>query len=91
MSATTQTSLLDYPCDYVFKAFGAVEPEGSFLQSVLSVVRNIIPVPLDAVKSRVSSGGNYLCVSIVVRLENEEQRSRIYVALQGVDGLKFLL
>lgn len=84
-------SLMQFPCDYVFKAVGSEEIDGGFLRAVHGVVSDIVPVPLDALKCRSSSQGNYLAVSILVRLHNMQQVHDIYAALRGVPGLRFLL
>jgi putative lipoic acid-binding regulatory protein len=83
--------LLTFPCDHVFKAFGADDGTGRFLQRVKASVCEVVPVSGDAIKARRSSQGAYLCVSVIVRLSNFEQLSRIYAALRGVEGLKYLL
>lgn len=83
--------LLEFPCDYLFKAFGPNDPEGSFQNVVRTVVSEVIPVPLDAVKVRPSGGGTYLCVTVVVRLQNFAQLEAIYAALRRIEGLKYLL
>ncbi|BCA79527.1 DUF493 domain-containing protein [Desulfuromonas sp. AOP6] len=84
-------SLIQFPCDYVFKAIGSEGADGSFLRAVHRAVSDIVPVPLDALKCRPSSRGSYLAVSVLVRLHNMQQVHDIYAALRGVEGLKFLL
>jgi len=83
--------LLEFPCDYLFKAFGANEPDGSFQQTVRAAVEAVTPVPLDAVKLNRSAGGNYLCVTVLVRLHNFQQLEAIYASLRLVEGLRYLL
>lgn len=81
--------LVEFPCDYLFKAFG---PDGeAFHEAVRAAVSTVIPVSLDAVRVRSSSRSSYVCVSIVVQLHNAEQLRAIYKALQGVEGLRYLL
>jgi len=87
----TPEELLDFPCDYLFKAFGSNDPDGFFAQAVRSAVGTVVPVPVDAVKLSRSANGTYLCVSVLVRLHNYGQLSAIYTALRQVDGLKYLL
>jgi uncharacterized protein len=83
--------LLQFPCDHVFKAFGSNDEDGRFQAAVLDAVNRVQPVPLDATRSRTSAQGGYLCVSVVVRLENADQLRANYQALRTVDGLKYLL
>ena len=84
-------SLLEFPCDYIFKAVGSDTVKGLFSSSVHSAVSSVVPVPLDSIKCRSSSQGNYLAVSVLVRLYNMDQVKSIYAALREVEGLKFLL
>lgn len=81
--------LIEFPCDYVFKAFGPNEDR--FTDDVREAVSTLIPVPLDAIRTRTSREGTYLCVSILVRLHNFEQLKEIYNRLRAVNGLRYLL
>lgn len=83
--------LLEFPCDYPFKAFGANDPDGAFHLAVRVAIGAVTPVSLDAVKLSRSAGGTYLCVTVVVRLRNFQQFEAIYSALRRVEGLKYLL
>lgn len=83
--------LIEFPCDFVFKAFGPAEPEGDFPGRVRRAVDKVLPVALDAMKSRTSSGGKYLCVSVLVRLQSYSQLAAIYGELQKVEGLTYLV
>jgi len=83
--------LFEFPCDHLFKAFGASEPEGAFQQAVKAAVETVTPVSLDAVKLSRSAGGTYVCVTVMVRLHNFQQLEAIYAALRRVEGLKYLL
>lgn len=83
--------LLAFPCDHLFKAFGPNDPEGEFARDVRAAVSDVIPTSLDAIKVRPSSGGIYLCVTVMVRLRNFAQLEAIYAALRRVKGMKYLL
>jgi len=83
--------LLEFPCDYQFKAFGGNEGEGDFAAEVYRAVNDVLPLPLDAMKSRASAQGNYLCVTVLTRVGSLEQIEAVYAALRRLDGLKFLL
>jgi len=87
----TPEELLEFPCDYLFKAFGPNDPEGFFSQAVRSAVATVVPVSEDAVKQSRSANGTYLCVTVLVRLHNYGQLAAIYGALRQVAGLKYLL
>lgn len=81
--------LVDFPCDYIFKAFGPNNE--SFIESVRATVNRTLFVPLDAIKIRPSSKGEYQCVTVVVRLLNVDQLKAIYTDLQQLAELKYLL
>lgn len=81
--------LVEFPCDYLFKAFGP--NNDPFIDSVRSTVSKTVFASLDAIKVRASSKGEYQCVTVVVRLQNIEQLKAIYSDLQQLAGLKYLL
>ena len=83
--------LLDFPCDYEFKAFGQADREQSFLNAVQEAVGRTVPVSRHALRIRHSSGGKYLCVTVLVRLHNSDQLKTIYQSLRQVEDLKYLL
>ncbi len=83
--------LLQFPCDFIFKAFGPNGESGRFTQAVHEAVSRVTPVPLDALKVRPSSKGTYVCVSVLVRLQSFEQLRDIYAELRQVEGLNYLL
>lgn len=87
---STLQDLLLFPCDYPFKVFGSSEGT-DFAANVYRAVNEVLPVPLDAMKSRASSQGHYLCVTVLVRVETLSQIESLYAALRRVEGLKFLL
>ena len=83
--------LLEFPCDYLFKAFGGNDPDGVFQRAVRAAVDAVTPVSMDAVKLSRSAGGTYLCVTVMVRLHNFQQLEAVYNALRRVQGLRYLL
>ena len=83
--------LVDFPCDYQFKAIGPGAEAEDFAGRVRRAVGRTVPVPLDAIRVRPSSGGRYVAVTVVVRLYNFDQLTAIYAALRGLDGIRFLL
>jgi putative lipoic acid-binding regulatory protein len=81
--------LIEFPCDYLFKAFGP--NDDVFPGNVRAAVAAVVPVPLDAVRTRASSGDAYICVTIVARLQNASQLEAVYQALRQVPDLRYLL
>lgn len=83
--------LLEFPCDYQFKAMGPNDEHGDFFRAVHAAVTSVVPVPLDAVKARPSSKGTFQSVTVLVRAHNVDQIKAIYAALHRVPDLKYLL
>lgn len=70
-------SLLEFPCEIDVKVMGRAE-EG-FTELVVELVRRHVPdVSADAVRSRPSSAGNYLAVTVSVRAESRDQMDALY-------------
>ena len=82
--------LLTFPCLYEYKVFGASDDE-RFVGTVLAAVCRVVPITGEAVRKRLSSGGRYQCVSVLVRLENGAQLSNIYINLRALEGVRYLL
>lgn len=88
---TTIDELLKFPCDYVFKVFGDNQRGEQFQLDVLAAVSETIPIGLDSLRQRNSSGGKYICLSVLVMAESRSQLEAIYCSLQQVEGLRYLL
>jgi putative lipoic acid-binding regulatory protein len=84
-------TLIEFPCDYIFKVFGPGTDGENFPAAVQAAVGSVVPVPLDALKIRSSRGGKYLCVSVLVRLHDFSQVEKIYTALRRIPNLCYLL
>ncbi len=83
--------LLTFPCHYEFKAFADVRDDQSFIDAVRLAVSRVVPVGHDLMRTRLSSGGRYQCVTVCVRLENGIQLTDIYANLRDIVGLRYLL
>ena len=81
--------LLEFPCDYEFKAVGAAGDV--FRQGIIDAVQQHVPVALNEVRCRPSGRDNYQAVSILVTLQNYQQLTGIYQTMKKVPGLKILL
>ena len=81
--------LIDFPCDYQFKAIGLAGD--SFSAGIVDAAEKIVPVPAGAVKCSPSSNGRYQSVSLLLPLHNYQQLTEIYAAMRQVAGLKMLL
>ncbi len=81
--------LLEFPCDYQFKAIGAAGER--FRRDVCTVVSRHADAANEAVNWQESRHGNYQSVSLRVTLQSYEQMTLIYAELKTLDGLKMLL
>lgn len=87
-----QDTLHTYPCEYTFKVFGLAELREPLIPQVYAAVSQVVGgIREDRVGQRCSSGGNYFCISVRVKLHNEEQRRRIYTLLQKLEGVRYIL
>lgn len=74
--------LIDYPCDYMFKAMCRVT-EGQNLSDELSqlVANNLNQQAILGVKTASSRTGKFESVSITVRLKNRDQLESVYQSI----------
>ncbi len=89
MTTTDPKDLLEFPCQYQFKAMGLAGD--CFSQAIVAAVDKHVSVPQDAVRCRPSGKGTYQAVSVLVTLYNYEQLTAIYAEMRQVDDLKMLL
>ncbi len=83
--------LIEFPCHFEFKAFGPGGDDSRFDDQVLTAVSTVVMASHQAMRTRLSSGGKYQCVSVLVTLQNRTQLEAVYTALRQIDGLKYLL
>ena len=91
MTIADQSELIEFPCDYLFKAFCANDAVVTFRESIKQAVNNVMPCSDDAVKERQSAKGNYSCVTALVRLENMVQLEAINTEIRKIDSLLFMI
>lgn len=82
---------IEFPTDYMFKAFGPTDSGEQFRLAVKQVINASVSCPDDAIRVRESSGGKYLCVTALTRLTSRDQMHAIYQGLNEIKGLLFLL
>jgi putative lipoic acid-binding regulatory protein len=75
-------SLLEFPCEFPIKVMGHAAADFDAL--VVSLVRIHVPeLGEGAVRTRTSSGGKYLAVTVTVRVTSQDQLDSIYRELSG--------
>ena len=82
---------IEFPSDYMFKAFGRADAGESFRVAVKEAINATVSCPDDAIRIRESSGGKYLCVTALTHLASKEQMIAIYRDLNAIEDLMFLL
>ena len=77
-------TLEQFPCLYTFKIFG--RRSETFVDRVRDILAATLgPLPPDAVSVRESSRGRYVSVTVLVRVEEQEQLERVYADLRADD------
>lgn len=85
-----EDSLLEFPCEFPIKAMGLHAED--FDSLVVSIVRRHVPdLPENAVKSRASSEGKYVSVTVTVRAESRAQLDNIYLDLTACEQVLMTL
>ncbi len=75
-----EETLLEFPCEFSIKVMGVATPE--FDAIVVEIVRQHAPdLGEGAVRTRPSSGGKYLAVTVTINAISKEQLDAIYQAL----------
>ena len=73
-----------FPCDYQIKAMGL--DDGSFHEVVIEIIRrHCNSVRKESLRTRPSSAGKYVSVSIVIEASSREQLDAIYDDLTAHD------
>jgi putative lipoic acid-binding regulatory protein len=81
---------LEYPLDYTFKIIGLACDD--FAEHARRLVERMAgAAPADLVSVRQSAKGKYHSVSVVTRLESEEQRRAVYLALYEDERVVYYL
>lgn len=85
-----EQSLIEYPCHFPIKVMGA-RVEG-FTQAIVHVARQFDPdFDADTVEQRPSRAGNYLGLTLTVRVTSREQLDELYRTLTTHPMVKFVL
>lgn len=83
--------LVAYPCDYEYKVIGLAA--GDFVEFVKGRIEGALAISLrpEQVSVVPSRAGKYASVRVVVRLEREDQRVAVYLALSNQPRIVFYL
>lgn len=100
MSKTTGTpsdpkdgfDLIEYPCDYSFKAMCRVEVEIDSRDKISAIITSLVARErLLAIRSNQSRTGKFESVTATVKLDSREQLERIYDAIAASSSVVMTL
>ena len=91
MTIVEQNELMEYPCDYLFKAFCDKDGAATFRLEIKQAICRVVNCADDAIKERSSAQGNYCCVTALVRLESRLQLEAINTEIRKIDTLMFMI
>ena len=85
-SAKDGFDLIDYPCDYQFKAMGKVASGVDFHKEMRKLAEQVVaPGAVLSITSASSRTGKFESVSMMVTLQNREQLESIYHQISELD------
>lgn len=79
----------DFPGPFMFKVIGG--NSDAFVANVVQAVINALGEVEPEVKTRESSGGKHVAVTVDVSVESAEAVLDVYSAFQMVEGVRFVL
>ena len=83
-------SPLKFPCSFPIKVMG--KHEGDFEARVVAMISGQVgPITADNVRSRASSNGRFLSVTVTVTAESRAQLDNVYRALTASDDVLFVI
>jgi putative lipoic acid-binding regulatory protein len=78
--------LLAFPCDFPIKMMGRDQPE--FRKAAVALVeQHAGEIPDDAIRTALSSKGNFLSITITIRAKDQQQLDDIYRDLTEHDEI----
>ena len=86
----SQTTLLEFPCDFPLKIMGATD--AGFAQAIVEVVLKHAPeFDPASVEMRPSKAGNYLSLTCTIRAVSQAQLDALYRELTAHPMIKVVL
>ncbi len=78
----TRETLIEFPCQFPIKAMGLAAPDFDALVVEL-ILRHVDKINEGAVKSKTSSSGKYISVTVTVEALSQAQLDNVYRELTG--------
>lgn len=90
MASSDSEKLLKFPSLFPIKVVGVAR--GGFTSEIHACVLDLVPdFDPESLENRLSSKGNYQSVTVRVIAQSQEHLDQIYLALNKIDGVKFIL
>jgi uncharacterized protein len=90
MQKIDEDTVMEFPCRFPIKAMGKAEDGFDIL--VVGIVRKHAPdLSENAVKSRLSQGGAYISITVIVEAESKQQLDNIYLELTSHEKILWAL
>jgi putative lipoic acid-binding regulatory protein len=91
MAEPSDKPLIEYPTVYAYKVMGKRSED--FDAHVRRLFAGLLgaELPAEAVTENVSKQGNWVSLTVSVRLETEDQRQRIYASLHADERIVYYL
>lgn len=83
-------SLIEFPCSFPLKVMGRKDP--GFQELLVSLVEpHTGPLDADSIRTRESRDGNFIAVTLTVRVASQAQLDGIYGVLSAHDQVLMVL
>ncbi len=87
---TENESLIDFPCDFPIKVIG--KSDSDIDEHVVGILLKYVPTIYEgAVRSRRSKNGNYVALTITIKIGSQSQFDQISQALGSSDMVVMIL
>jgi len=83
--------LLTFPTRYPLKVFIENEASEIVYQGKITAILEDQAVKHDTWSSNMSKSGKYLCLTVVLTLQSQEQLNSLYVKIRALEAVKLIL
>jgi hypothetical protein len=88
--STERESILEFPCDFPIKVMGEAIADFDNLVAEI-VLRHVADLREGALRSRASSGGKYVSITVTIQAESQEQLDNLYRELSAHERVLMVL
>lgn len=86
----TDTTLLEFPCEFALKPLGKDQPD--FAPAIRDIINEHVPTAdqLDW-QERPSGKGTFVCITVTIRATSKQQLDNIYLAFTACEHVRLSL